>query len=66
MPVEITLDHWNPDQRRYRVETFCYGPLSCPAYKAGPTRKVPGRNGTIFEEPDWVDVEATSHRHPDE
>ena len=24
-------------------ETFCYGPLSCPRYKAGPKRKVEGR-----------------------
>ena len=29
MSVEITVDHWNPSQRRYRTETFCYGPKSC-------------------------------------
>jgi hypothetical protein len=39
MAVEIIIDHWNPDQKKYRQETFCYGPLSCRLYKAGPTRK---------------------------
>jgi hypothetical protein len=66
MPVEITLDQWNPDQREYRFETFCYGPKSCPAYRAGPTRKVPGRKGMKWEEEDWVDEEAIAHRGPDE
>lgn len=66
MTVEMIIDQWNPRQRRYRTETFCYGPLSCPIYKPGPTRKVPGRRGMSYEEQDWVDQEATSHRHPDE
>lgn len=66
MPVEMIIDQWNPQQRRYRFETFCYGPLSCRAYKAGPTRKVPGRRGMTWEEEDWVDEEATLHRELDE
>jgi hypothetical protein len=66
MPVEIIVDHWNPETRRYRTETFCYGPLSCPVYKPGPTRKVPGRNGMVHEEQDLVDQDATAHRGPDE
>ena len=66
MPVEIIVDHWNPERRRYRTETFCYGPLSCPLYKSGPTRKVPGRNGMSYEEQDWVDWDATAHRGADE
>ncbi|MCW3488814.1 hypothetical protein [Dethiobacter alkaliphilus] len=66
MPVEIIVDHWNPGQREYRFETFCYGPLSCKFYKAGPTRKVPGRKGMVYEEEDWVDEEATSHREGEE
>jgi hypothetical protein len=37
-----------------------------PLYKPGPTRKVPGRNGMSYEEPDWVDENDTSHRRPDE
>jgi hypothetical protein len=66
MAVEMILDHWNPGPRRYRQETFCYGPLSCPLYRAGPTRKVPGRKGMSWEEEDWVDEQDTSHRGPDE
>lgn len=66
MPVEIILDHWNPGPRRYRTETFCYGPLSCPVYKPGPKRKVPGRREMTYEEPDRVDQNETCHRTPDE
>ena len=66
MPVIITVDHWNPEQRQYRFETFCYGPKSCSFYKPGPTRKVPGRKGMSWEEEDWVDEEATAHRMFDE
>lgn len=66
MAVEMIVDHWNPQHKRYRYETFCYGPKSCPFYKAGPTRKVPGRKGMVWEEEDWVDADATSHRTMDE
>ena len=66
MAVEIIVDHWNPSQRRYRSETFCYGPKSCPFYKAGPQRTVPGRKGMVWVEEDWVDEDATSHRDNDE
>ncbi len=66
MPVEMIVDHWNPSQKRYRVETFCYGPKSCALYRAGATRKVPGRKGMSYTEEDWVDEEATSHRGPDD
>lgn len=66
MPVEMIIDQWNPRQRRYRVETFCYGPKSCSFYRAGPTRKVPGRKGMSWEEGDWIDEEAVSHRGIDD
>jgi len=66
MAVEIIIDQWNPRQRRYRAETFCYGPLSCPIYKSGPNRTVPGRRGMTWVEEDWIDQEETSHRNPDE
>jgi len=66
MAVEMIIDQWNPSLVRYRRETFCYGPKSCPIYKSGPTRKVPGRKGMSWEEEDWVDEDATAHRGPDD
>ena len=66
MPVEMIIDHWNPSQKRYRFETFCYGPKSCSFYSSGPTRKVPGRRGMTWEEEDWIDEESTAHRSLDE
>ena len=66
MPVEMIIDKWNPKKKKYRFETFCYGPKSCEFYKAGPTRKVPGRKGMTWEEEDWVDEDAISHRGMDE
>ncbi|MDD4239623.1 MAG: hypothetical protein PHT62_13900 [Desulfotomaculaceae bacterium] len=63
MPVEIIVDNWNPrGRKKYRFETFCYGPLSCKLYKAGPNRKVEGRNGMVYVEEDWVDEAAVAHR----
>jgi hypothetical protein len=30
MAVEMIIDQWNPEKRKYRTETFCHGPKSCP------------------------------------
>jgi len=49
MPVVIIVDHWQPQNKRYRYETFCYGPKSCRLYKPGPRRRVPGRRGMVWE-----------------
>lgn len=65
MPVEMIIDPWNP-RMQYRFETFCYGPKSCPSYRAGPRRVVPGRKGMRFVEEDWIDEDATAHRDMDE
>lgn len=66
MPTEMIIDQWNPSKKEYRFETFCYGPKSCPSYRAGATRKVPGRKGMTWNEGDWVDEEATAHRGPND
>jgi len=66
MPVEIIIDNWNPGKKKYRFETFCYGPLNCKLYAAGPNRKVEGRNRMVYIEEDWVDQDMTSHRGLDE
>lgn len=36
------------------------------ALQAGPTRKVPGRQGMTWEEEDWVDHDAVAHRDADD
>ncbi len=66
MPVEMIIDQWKPSKKQYRFETFCYGPKSCPFYRPGPARKVPGRKGMSYTEEDWVDDDATAHRGQDE
>ncbi len=67
MPGEIIIDNWNPmGKKKYRFETFCYGPLNCKLYKAGPNWKVEGRNGMVYVEEDWVDEMAVEHRGEDE
>lgn len=67
MAVEIIVDNWNPKGRKkYRYETFCYGPLNCKLYKAGVNRKVEGRNGMVYVEEDWVDEMAVEHRGEEE
>jgi hypothetical protein len=53
MSTEIILDQWNPDRKRWRVETHCYGPRDCPRYRAGRPRSVPGRKpGMVFVDDD--------------
>lgn len=66
MPVTLIVDDWNPIYREYRAETFCFGPKACPFYQAGEIRTAPGRNGKVYEEFNWVDEDATSHRGPDD
>ncbi len=66
MAVEIIIDQWKPWIRKYRTETFCYGPKSCKNYRPGPNRRVTGRNKMVYIEEDWVDEMLTEHRGEDE
>lgn len=66
MPVEMIIDQWNPSKKQYRFEAFCYGPKSCPIYRPGPARKVPGRKGMSYIEEDWVNEDDTAHRGPED
>lgn len=65
MSVEKLIDPWNPSFR-YRYETFCKGPRSCPLYRPGPARIVPGRKGMKWVEEDWIDEQDTAHRSENE
>jgi hypothetical protein len=51
MATEITIDHWNPDIKKWRYETHCYGPEDCPNYKAGKKYIVQGRSAGMV----WID-----------
>ena len=62
MSVEMIIDQWNPGKVKYRFETFCYGPKNCSFYHSGKMRTVPGRKGMVWQEEDWIDEDATSHR----
>ena len=65
--LELIKDHWKPTVGvTWRFETFCYGPVSCRLYKAGPKPKAPGRRGMSYVEEDWVDDEAVRYRPPEE
>lgn len=66
MVVEIMKDNWKGEITSVRHETFCYGPKSCSLYKAGPKRRVTGRNNAVWIEEDWVGEDATAHRGPDD
>src|SRR5690606_30083121 len=44
-----------PAPRRWRFETHSYLSNSRPLYKAGSTRKVPGRKRMLWTEEDWVE-----------
>jgi hypothetical protein len=35
MSVEMIIDQWNPSRRRYRTETFYYGPSLAGSTKLG-------------------------------
>jgi len=51
MAVEIIKDQWKPHLKKYRRETFCYGPRDCTLYVAGRKRQAPGRKpGMVYIE----------------
>jgi len=51
MATEIIIDQWNPNRKRWRFETHCYGPRDCPRYHAGKPYQVQGRKPDMV----WVD-----------
>jgi len=52
--------------KRYRKETFCYGPKSCPLYDMGPPRPVPYIDSGPLMDEGWMDDLCTEHRGEDE
>ena len=48
--------------KRYRKETFCYGPRSCPVYNMGPPRTVPYFDSLPSIDEGWMDDLCTEQR----
>jgi hypothetical protein len=48
--------------KRYRKETFCYGPRSCPSYAMGPPRQVPYFDSFPSLDEGWMDELCTEQR----
>jgi len=63
--VEIQWD-FDKNIKKYRFESFCYGPKSCKYYKMGRARAVPykGRDSALDE--GWLDDLCTEGRDYDE
>lgn len=58
--VEIEYD-WGVS-KKYRFESFCYGPKSCKLYKMGKPRAVPYKGEGSFYDDGWMDDLCTENR----
>lgn len=63
--VEIQWD-FDKDIKKYRFETFCYGPKSCENYKMGRPRSVPYKNRASSLDDGYLDEICTEGRDEDD
>jgi len=63
--VKIQWD-FDKDIKKYRFETFCYGPKSCKYYKMGRARSVPYKNRDSALDDGYLDELCTESRDDDE
>lgn len=63
--VEIQWD-FDKNIKKYRFETFCYGPKSCRYYKMGKPRSVPYKNRESSIDDGYLDELCTDGRYEDE
>lgn len=63
--VEIQWD-FDRNIKRYRFESFCYGPKSCKNYKMGRSRSVPYKNRDSATDDGWLDAICTENRDWDD
>lgn len=63
--VEIQWD-FDKDIKKYRFETFCYGPRSCKIYKMGKPRSVPYKNRGSAIDDGYLDELCTEGRDEEE
>ena len=59
--VEIQWD-FDRNIRKYRFESFCYGPKTCKKYKPGKFRAVPYKNRDSALDQGWLDEICTGNR----
>lgn len=59
---EVEIEYTFGKVKRYRKETFCYGPRSCPLYDMGPPRQVPYFDSFPFLDEGWMDDLCTEQR----
>lgn len=59
--VEIQWD-FDRDIKKYRFESFCYGPKSCKYYKPGRARAVPYKGRDSALDSGWLDDMCTENR----
>jgi hypothetical protein len=64
--VEIEFDFNRPKAKRYRSETFCYGPKSCPLYAMVEPREVPYKDKWPSLDTGFLDSSITSGRGEDD
>jgi len=62
MATEITIDQWNPSNKKWRFETHCYGPRDCPRYRPGRPYRVQGRKPWMV----WVDNDVEREKEEEE
>ncbi len=63
--VEIQWD-FDRDIKKYRFETYCYGPKSCRHYKMGRARTVPYKNRGSVSDDGYLDELCTESRDWDD
>lgn len=59
--VEIQWD-FDRDIKKYRFESFCYGPKACKYYKPGRSRTVPYKGRDSAHDTGWLDEVCTENR----
>lgn len=64
--ANVTIEYDFGRTQRFRFESFCYGPKSCPLYTMGRPRAVPYKGVSSVYDEGWLDEDMTFHRDEDD
>lgn len=64
--ANVTIEYEWGVRQKYRFESFCYGPKSCPLYTMGKPRAVPYKDSGTDYDSGWLDEIYTGHRGDDD